>query len=61
MRERWLAPEGRLVVSPLPGGVEGHFGPELRRHVLAQYHPGQTTVLRLVAQLPVIGIAISKR
>src|SRR3954454_775830 len=60
-RERWLTPEGRLVVAPLPGGVEGHFGPELRRFVLAQYHQGQTTVPRLVAQLRAVGIAISKR
>ena len=60
-RERWLTPEGRLVVAPLPGGVDGHFGPELRRYVLAQYHQGQTTVPRLVAQLRAIGIAISKR
>jgi hypothetical protein len=48
-------------VAPLPGGVDGHFGPELRRYVLAQYHQGQTTVPRLVAQLRAIGIAISKR
>src|SRR3954454_13613118 len=60
-RERWLTPEGQLVVAPLPGGVDGHFGPELRRYVLAQYHQGQTTVPRLVAQLRAIGIAISKR
>jgi len=60
-RERWLTPEGQLVVAPLPGGVDGHFGPELRRYVLAQYHQGQTTVPRLVAQLQTVGIAISKR
>jgi hypothetical protein len=60
-RERWLTPEGRLVVAPLPGGVEGHFGPALRRFVLAQYHQGQVTVPRLVAQLRAVGIAISKR
>lgn len=60
-RERWLTPEGRLVVAPLPGGVDGHFGPELRRFVLAQYHQGQATVPRLVAQLRAVGIAISKR
>jgi hypothetical protein len=60
-RERWITPEGRLVVAPLPGGVDGHFGPELRRYVLAQYHQGQTTVPRLVAQLRAVGIAISKR
>jgi hypothetical protein len=60
-RERWLTPQGRLVVAPLPGGVEGHFGPELRRYVLAQYHQGQATVPRLVTQLRAVGIAISKR
>jgi Transposase IS66 family len=60
-RERWLTPEGQLVVAPLPGRVDGHFGPELRRYVLAQYHQGQTTVPRLVAQLRAVGIAISKR
>src|SRR5918911_5152231 len=32
--ERWLTPDGRLIVAPLPGGVDGHFGPELRRYVL---------------------------
>src|SRR5215211_5495938 len=60
-RERWLTPEGQLVVAPLPGGVDGHFGPELRRFVLAQYHQGQATVPRLVTQLRGVGIAISKR
>jgi len=35
-RERWLTPDGRTVVAPLPPGIDGHFGPELRRFVLAQ-------------------------
>src|SRR5215203_1774094 len=60
-RERWLTPDGQLVVAPLPGGLDGHFGPELRRFVLAQYHQGQVTVPRLVAQLRTIGLAISTR
>jgi hypothetical protein len=60
-RERWLTPDGQLVVAPLPGGVAGHFGPELRRFVLAQYHQGQVTLPRLVAQLRAIGLAISTR
>src|SRR3954462_6173560 len=30
-RERWLTPDGRTVVAPMPVGVVGHFGPELRR------------------------------
>src|SRR4051794_10059221 len=60
-REWWLTPDGQLVVAPLPGGVEGHFGPELRRFVLAQYHQGQVTLPRLVAQLRAVGLAISTR
>ena len=60
-RERWVTPDGRTVIAPLPPGVTGHFGPELRRFVLAQYHQGQVTVPRLVAQLQAIGVNISKR
>lgn len=60
-RERWVTPDGRGVVAPLPSGIDGHFGPELRRFVLAQYHQGQVTVARLVKLLGAIGIEISKR
>ena len=45
----------------MPAGIVGHFGPELCRFVLFQYHQGQVTMPRLVAQLRAIGIAISKR
>jgi hypothetical protein len=60
-RERWVTPDGRTLVAPLPEGIDGHFGPALRRFVLAQYHQGQVTVPRLVAMLDAIGIAVSKR
>ena len=60
-RQRWLTPDGRTVVAPLPPGISGHFGPALRRFVLAQYHQGQVTVPRLVAQLRDFGLAVSKR
>jgi hypothetical protein len=33
-RQRWLTPDGRTLVAPLPAGVQGHFGPELRRFSL---------------------------
>jgi hypothetical protein len=49
------------VTAPLPAGINGHFGPELRRFVLAQYHQGQMTVPRLVTLLRSLGIFISKR
>ena len=60
-RERWLTPDGRMLVAPLPSGINGHFGPELRRFVLMQHHQGQVTVERLAAQLHAVGISISKR
>lgn len=41
-RERWVTPDGRTILAPLPEGVAGHFGPELRRFVLMQYHQGQS-------------------
>ena len=60
-RERWLTPDGETIVAPLPANTRGHFGPELRRFVLMQYHQGQVTVERLVEQLQAMGISISKR
>jgi len=24
-RERWLTPDGEMIVAPLPGGIRGHF------------------------------------
>ncbi len=60
-RERWLTPEGAHVVAPLPAGTRGHFGPELRRFVLAQYHGAQTSVERLTRLLRDLGVEISKR
>src|SRR3954449_4888910 len=60
-RERWLTPEGQTIVAPLPPGTRGHFGSALRRWVLMQYHQGQVTVERLLAQLQATGLSIAKR
>ena len=59
--ERWQMPDGDMMTAALPAGIDGHFGPQLRRFVLAQYHQGQTTVPRLVTLLRSLGIFISKR
>src|SRR5215468_6936314 len=59
--ERWQMPDGGTMTAPLPDGIDGHFGPQLRRFVLAQYHQGQMTVPRLVTLLRSLGIFISKR
>ena len=60
-RERWVTPDGRTILAPLPEGIDGHFGPELRRFVLMQYHQGQSTLPRLTALLQSVGVSISKR
>jgi Transposase IS66 family len=60
-RERWQLPDGSTVVAPLPAGITTHFGPELKRFVLAQYHQGQTTTPRLLDLLHGFGVSISKR
>jgi Transposase IS66 family len=60
-RERWITPDGRTILAPLPEGIDGHFGPELRRFVLMQYHQGQSTLPRLAVLLRSMGVSISKR
>ncbi len=60
-RERWLLPSGETVLAALPQGIAGHFGANLKRFVLSQYHQGQVTIPRLAAQLTDWGIEISKR
>ena len=61
MRERWVTPDGRTIVAALPEGTRGHFGPDLRRFILMQYHQGQTTLPRLAALLHSVGVSISGR
>jgi hypothetical protein len=60
-RERWVTPDGRTIIAPLSEGTRGHFGPDLRRFVLMQYHQGQSTLPRLTALLQSVGLSISKR
>ena len=59
--ERWQRPDGKMLTAPMPAGINGHFGPELRRFALAHYHQGQVTMPRLLALLRALGIIISKR
>src|SRR5450432_463745 len=60
-RERWVTPDGRTILAPLPEGIAGHFGPDLRRFVLMHYHQGQSTLPRLLVFLRSVGVSISKR
>jgi hypothetical protein len=60
-RERWLTPDGRTLVAPLPAGIDGQIGPELKRFVLLQHHQGQVTAERITTFLNSVGVTISKR
>ena len=60
-RERWLTPAGETVLAPLPAGIVGGFGPELRRFLLVAHAQGQVTTERLAALLNGMGVEISKR
>lgn len=60
-RERWVTPAGETIVAPLPAGIVGGWGPNLRRFILACHIQGQVTTERLTALLTGIGVEISKR
>ncbi|WP_306751905.1 IS66 family transposase [Paracoccus actinidiae] len=60
-RERWLTPEGKRVIAPLPEGLLGGFGANLRLFCLVLHAQGQVTTERLTAILNGIGMDISKR
>lgn len=60
-RERWVTPSGETIVAPLPAGIVGGWGANLRRFVLACHIQGQVTTERLTALLTEMGVDISKR
>lgn len=59
MIQRWLLPDGTVVRGDLPIEVTGHYGQELRRFVLYQYHHNRVTEPLLLEQLRELGILIS--
>jgi hypothetical protein len=60
-RERWLTPDGRSLVAPLPPEVMpgSHYGPDLICFILHQYHHQHVTQPLLLEQLHQLGIDIS--
>ncbi|WP_245459588.1 transposase [Rhizobium sp. CCGE531] len=60
-RECWITPDGKTVIAPLPTGIMGGYGPNLRRLCLMLHAQGQVTTGRLMTLLNDIGIEISKR
>lgn len=60
-RECWITPDGKAVIAPLPAGIMGSYGPNLRRLCLMLHAQGQVTTGRLTTLLNDVGIDISKR
>jgi hypothetical protein len=60
-RERWVTAQGDPIVAPLPVGIVGGWGANLRRFCLIMHAQGQVTSERLTAILAGIGVDISKR
>ena len=58
-RLRYVLPDGTSRTAPLPVHVQGHFGPELRSHVLYQHHQNHVTQPLIHEELLDMGIDIS--
>lgn len=60
-RECWMTLDGKMIIAPLPVGICGGFGPNLRRFCLVMHAEGQVTTERLTSILNGVGVDISKR
>src|SRR3954470_19534716 len=60
-RERWVTSAGEPIVAPMPTGIVGGYGANLRRFCLVLHAQGQVTTERLTAILNGVGVEISKR
>jgi len=61
LRERIVLPDGQSLLAPLPAEVlpGQHFGPDLIRYILYQYHHNHVTQPLLQDELAQLGIVIS--
>lgn len=57
--ERWRLPDGTYIEGQLPTDVRGHYGVELRAHVLMLAYSGRMTEELILEQLHRYKIAIS--
>jgi hypothetical protein len=61
-RERWLTPDGKYIVAPLPEHLMGpgsHFDATLHSFILYQYYHGHVTQPLILEQLQDLGVDIS--
>ncbi len=58
-RERYVTPDGKTVIAPLPFGIVGHYGPTLVCYVLDQHYEQKVPEPKILAFLHAVGIKIS--
>jgi len=58
-RGRFRLPDGSTVTASLPAGIRGHFGPELRTHVLYPHYQNHVTQPLILEELQELGVQIS--
>lgn len=46
-----MGPNGERIVAPLPAGIKGGYGPQVRRFIVAGHAQGQISSERLTALL----------
>lgn len=57
--ERWILADGTVIRGDLPINIMGHYGSELRKFILYQFHHNRVTESLLLEELWELGILIS--
>lgn len=60
IRQDWETPDGKRVLSPLPPGIKGHYGPNLRQYILYLNYSLNVPHRSIKEHLDEIGFDISK-
>ena len=60
IRQDWETPDGKRVLSPLPDGIKGHYGPHLRQYILYLNYSLNVPHRSIKEHLDEIGFDISK-
>lgn len=60
IRQDWETPDGKRVLSPLPAGIKGHYGPHLRQYILYLNYSLNVPQRSIKEHLAEIGFDISK-
>ena len=58
LRERWVTPDGKTIIAPLPEGTRGHFGPDLIGRIRTATGGASETAFFTLAGVALLGALI---